>query len=99
MGIKETPLNTLMTSPVDSPTNPGRLVPRTHIMFSHTIKGQEYNMPLLSRFLEGGGAFHDGSKSAPGLEARLIDYELLTDETGKRTVMFGFFAGGMSSIA
>ncbi|KAI0031728.1 Saccharopine dehydrogenase-domain-containing protein [Vararia minispora EC-137] len=93
MGIKETPLKTLVTSPLPSPVVPGRHVPRTHIMFSHTIKGQEYNMQLLSRFLKGGDAFHSGVKCPPGLEARLIDYELLTDENGKRTVMFGFFAG------
>ncbi|VDC06971.1 unnamed protein product [Peniophora sp. CBMAI 1063] len=92
MGIKETPLNSLITSPVPSPVASG-LVPRTHLMFSHTIKGQEYNMPLLSRFLADGDAFHAGAKSEPGLEARLIDYELLTDESGKRTVMFGFYAG------
>ena len=68
-------------------------------MFSHTIKGQEYNMPLLSRFLAGGDAFHPGAKSEPGMEARLIDYELLTDETGKRTVMFGFYAGGKIHVS
>jgi alpha-aminoadipic semialdehyde synthase len=98
MGIKETPLSTLITSPVPSPAEPGRKVSRTHLMFSHTIKGQEYNMSLLSRFLGGGDAFHSGAKSEPGLEARLIDYELLTDESGKRTVMFGFFAGGAKAF-
>lgn len=94
MGIKETPLKSLITSPVPSPAAAGRLVPRTHLMFSHTIKGQDYNMPLLSRFLAGGDVFHAGAQSEPGLEARLIDYELLTDENSKRTVMFGFYAGG-----
>jgi len=54
-------------------------------MFSHTTKGQLYNMPLLSRFLS-----QDGSP----LSSRLIDYELLTGADGKRTVGFGWFAGG-----
>ena len=68
-------------------------------MFSHTIKGQEYNLPLLSRFLTGGDAYATGigaaqMSSPSGLEARLVDYELLTDEDGKRTVAFGWFAGG-----
>lgn len=52
-------------------------------MFSHTAKGQMYNMPLLSRFVGEG-------KEAP----RLIDYELLTGSDGKRVVGFGWFAGG-----
>lgn len=48
-------------------------------MFSHTAKGQAYNMPLLSRFTQA--------------TARLIDYELLTGRDGKRTVAFGWYAG------
>jgi len=56
-------------------------------MFSHTAKGQLYNMPLLSRFTEASG-FGAGST------ARLIDYELLVGSDGKRTVGFGWFAGG-----
>jgi hypothetical protein len=48
-------------------------------------------MPLLSRFL-------DGSPASPGqdpkLLPRLIDYELLCGPDGKRTVGFGWFAGG-----
>lgn len=58
-------------------------------MFSHTIKGQPYNMQLLSKFL--------AAPSLPGdprLLPRLIDYELLADNAGKRTVGFGWFAGG-----
>ncbi|KAF9530087.1 hypothetical protein CPB83DRAFT_851547, partial [Crepidotus variabilis] len=30
----------------------GRAREQTHLMFSHTIKGQKYNMPLLGRFLD-----------------------------------------------
>ena len=58
-------------------------------MFSHTVKGQPYNTPLLARFLAG------STTSAAPLLPRLVDYELLTDEAdGKRTVGFGWFAGG-----
>ncbi|EPQ53172.1 hypothetical protein GLOTRDRAFT_140080 [Gloeophyllum trabeum ATCC 11539] len=82
LGIKETPLAELLTTPVDG-------IPRTHLMFSHTIKGQLYNMPLLDRFLEA----RPGSGERKELLPRLIDWELLTDEKGKRTVGFGWFAG------
>ncbi|KAH9058857.1 Saccharopine dehydrogenase-domain-containing protein [Lactarius vividus] len=93
VGIKETPLPSLITSPVPS-IKQGPLVPRTHMMFSHTIKGQEFNMPLLSRFLAGGGKYADPHLTDDGsLGARLIDYELLTGADGKRTVAFGWHAG------
>ncbi|KAI0302611.1 Saccharopine dehydrogenase-domain-containing protein [Russula brevipes] len=96
LGIKETPLHSLVTSPVRS-VNQNVLVPRTHMMFSHTAKGQEYNMPLLSRFLSGGVRYADpklsGDESLPQLMARLVDYELLTGTDGKRTVAFGWHAG------
>ncbi|KAI9442482.1 hypothetical protein H4582DRAFT_1928654 [Lactarius indigo] len=96
VGIKETPLPSLITSPVPS-IKLGSLVPRTHMMFSHTIKGQEFNMPLLSRFLAGGDKYANphltGDESLPQLGARLIDYELLTGADGKRTVAFGWHAG------
>lgn len=73
-----------MTTPT---TDEGRS--RTHLMFSHTAKGQAYNLPLLSRFATG--------QTADAAPARLIDYELLTDGPGreaKRVVGFGWFAGG-----
>ncbi|KAH8993244.1 Saccharopine dehydrogenase-domain-containing protein [Lactarius hatsudake] len=93
VGIKETPLPSLITSPVPS-ISQGSLVPRTHMMFSHTIKGQEFNMPLLSRFLAGGGKYADPHVTDDGsLGARLVDYELLTGPDGKRTVAFGWHAG------
>jgi alpha-aminoadipic semialdehyde synthase len=56
-------------------------------MFSHTIKGQPYNMGLLSKFLI------SPHMSDPHMLPRLIDYELLA-ENGKRSVAFGWFAGG-----
>lgn len=58
-------------------------------MFSHTAKGQTYNTALLSRFVA-----KDPVAGDPTLP-RLIDYEHLTDGDGKRTVGFGWFAGGM----
>lgn len=98
LGIKETPLHTLVTSPIRSVSHDA-LVPRTHMMFSHTAKGQEYNMPLLSRFLVGGDHYADpkllDDKYPPQLAARLVDYELLTGTDSKRTVAFGWHAGGV----
>lgn len=44
-------------------------------------------MELLSKFL----ASDSGAKPP----ARLIDFELLTSEDGKRTVGFGWYAGGV----
>ncbi|KAF7986808.1 hypothetical protein HWV62_20442 [Athelia sp. TMB] len=90
IGIKETPLSELVTTPVPSPlsSSSNSLVPRTHLMFSHTTKGQAYNMELLSRFLKKDEAAHQQD-----IHARLIDYELLVGSDGKRSVGFGWFAG------
>jgi alpha-aminoadipic semialdehyde synthase len=52
---------------------------KTYIFFSHVIKGQSYNMPMLKRMME--------------LKCQLIDYELVTDEKGRRLVFFGRHAG------
>ncbi len=52
---------------------------KTYIFFSHTIKGQSYNMPLLKRMME--------------KEVNLMDYEKVTDEQGRRLIFFGRFAG------
>ncbi|KAI6014540.1 hypothetical protein PISMIDRAFT_89188 [Pisolithus microcarpus 441] len=86
IGIKEVPLDELITAPVSAPQPSESLVHRTYLMFSHTIKGQPYNMPLLFRFL---GENDSRSPTLP----RLIDYELLAGSDGKRTVGFGWFAG------
>ena len=83
LGIKETPLSEVLNDPVPAPGLAAHL-PRTHLMFSHTIKGQMYNMELLAKFVAG----------EPAPLPRLVDYELLTGEDGKRTVGFGWFAGG-----
>ncbi|KAI1789307.1 Saccharopine dehydrogenase-domain-containing protein [Ganoderma leucocontextum] len=94
VGIKETPLPEVLTDPLPAPgsllPDLSDLVPRTHVMFSHTVKGQLYNMELLAKFL--------ASESPQAVQAgtllpRLIDYELLTGEDDKRTVGFGWFAG------
>jgi alpha-aminoadipic semialdehyde synthase len=57
---------------------------RTYLFFSHTIKGQAENMPLLKKILESGST--------------LIDYEKITDEHGRRLVYFGPFAGDAGAI-
>jgi len=52
---------------------------KTYTFFSHTIKGQEYNMPILKKMME--------------LKCQLIDYELITDDKGRRLIFFGKHAG------
>lgn len=50
-----------------------------YLYFSHVIKGQSYNMPMLRRLMEKG--------------CTLIDYEKIADDDGRRLVFFGRFAG------
>ena len=83
----------MLNDPVPAPRS-GAPVPRTHLMFSHTIKGQMYNMELLAKFVAASQAHGGTPVGDPALLPRLIDYELLTGEDGKRTVGFGWFAGG-----
>ncbi len=52
---------------------------RTYMFFSHTIKGQDYNMSMLRRLVE--------------LKCNLIDYETVTDDQNRRLIFFGRFAG------
>jgi len=52
---------------------------KTYVIFSHTIKGQPQNMPLLRRLLE--------------LGCTLLDYEKIADDQAHRLVYFGRFAG------
>ncbi|MGD9202147.1 MAG: hypothetical protein PVI26_11325, partial [Chitinispirillia bacterium] len=52
---------------------------KTYVFFSHTIKGQPYNMPMLQRLMD--------------LRCTLIDYEKIIDRRGKRIIFFGRFAG------
>jgi len=52
---------------------------KTYLFFSHTIKGQPYNMPMLARMMR--------------KCCQLIDYERIVDENHKRLVLFGRHAG------
>ncbi|XP_044742743.1 alpha-aminoadipic semialdehyde synthase, mitochondrial [Chrysoperla carnea] len=72
-GVKQVPVDHLIPN-------------KTYCLFSHTIKAQESNMPLLDAILE--------------KNIRLIDYEKLMDERGQRVVAFGKYAGvaGMVNI-
>ncbi|XP_034184998.1 lysine ketoglutarate reductase/saccharopine dehydrogenase [Osmia lignaria lignaria] len=72
-GVKQVPVDQLISN-------------KTYCFFSHTIKAQESNMPLLDAILE--------------KNIRLLDYEKLTDDNGQRVVAFGKYAGvaGMVNI-
>jgi len=50
-----------------------------YIFFSHTIKGQKYNMPMLRQIMNTGST--------------LIDYERVVDDKGRRLIFFGNWAG------
>ena len=63
------------------------LIPnKTYVFFSHTIKAQRDNMPLLDAIV--------------AKNITLIDFEKIVDADGKRLVMFGRWAGyaGMVNI-
>lgn len=66
LGIKEVPLEELIPE-------------KTYLFFSHTIKKQPYNRPLLQEVLR--------------KKIHLIDYEKLTDQQGNRLLAFGYWAG------
>jgi len=66
LGIKEPPVSSIQQNQV-------------HLCFSHTHKGQPYNLPLLQKFID--------------KKSTLIDYELITDDANVRTIAFGRFAG------
>ncbi|MBK7105348.1 MAG: hypothetical protein IPH62_08695 [Ignavibacteriae bacterium] len=65
-GVKEVPIKDLIPS-------------KPFIFFSHTIKGQKYNMPLLKAILE--------------KNITLMDYELVKNDKGFRQIYFGNYAG------
>lgn len=65
-GLKEIPVRDLAPEKV-------------YVFFSHTIKGQLYNMPMLHKIMD--------------LGCTLIDYETITDEDGRRLIFFGRHAG------
>jgi len=71
LGVKEIPVEKLLDG-------------KTYLFFSHTIKGQSENMPLLQRIIDGGST--------------LIDYEKITDKKGRRLIYFGPYAGDAGAI-
>ncbi len=66
MGVKEMPVDFFEKN-------------KTYIFFSHVIKGQPYNMPMLRKMMD--------------LGCNLIDYEKIVDDQNKRLIFFGKFAG------
>lgn len=52
---------------------------KTYIFFSHTIKGQSYNMPSLKKMMS--------------LKTNLVDYERIVNEKNQRLIFFGRYAG------
>ncbi len=52
---------------------------KVYVYFSHVIKGQSQNMPMLRDLMDAG--------------ATLIDYERILDEQGRRLIFFGRHAG------
>jgi alpha-aminoadipic semialdehyde synthase len=59
---------------------PERVLPgHAHLCFAHVIKAQRHNLPALRRILAAG--------------ATLLDYEAMVDESGRRRIGFGRFAG------
>lgn len=71
LGIKEPDLEAIQAGQI-------------HIAFSHTIKGQCYNMGLLQRFIDA--------------RATLIDYETMRDSDGARLIAFGRYAGVAGAV-
>lgn len=65
-GVKEIPVSAF---------EPGK----TYVFFSHVIKGQAYNMPMLKQMMT--------------LGCNLIDYECISDDQDKRLIFFGKYAG------
>jgi len=66
LAVKEIPARLLLPS-------------KKYLFFSHTVKGQKYNLPMLKQLV--------------ALKNTLIDYERITDENGRRLVFFGRYAG------
>jgi alpha-aminoadipic semialdehyde synthase len=66
VGLKEIPVEALQPDKV-------------YVFFSHTIKGQPFNMPMLHRILQ--------------LGSTIIDYEKIVDDRGRRLIFFGNYAG------
>lgn len=70
-GIKEIPIDKIASD-------------KTYIIFSHVIKGQAHNMPMLKKFMK--------------KKCNLIDYECIVDDNNKRLIFFGHYAGLAGTI-
>ena len=55
------------------------LMNKIYMFFSHTIKGQAYNMPMMQKLID--------------LKCTLLDYERIINEKGMRLIYFSFYAG------
>ena len=66
LAVKEIPINFIENG-------------KTYVFFSHTIKGQDYNMSLLQKMID--------------KKTQLIDYECIVNEKGQRLIFFGRHAG------
>jgi alpha-aminoadipic semialdehyde synthase len=66
LGVKEIPLSAFQPETV-------------YLFFSHVIKGQPFNMPMLRRMM--------------ARRVTLFDYERIVDENGRRLIFFGRHAG------
>lgn len=71
VGVKEMPVGTFRKGGV-------------YLFFSHVIKGQQANMPMLADIVQSG--------------ATLIDYERIADNNGRRKLFFGRHAGLAGTI-
>jgi len=69
---------------IKEPTLPELRPGQAHLAFSHTIKGQRYNMAMLRHILANG--------------ITLLDYEPICQPNGKRLIAFGRFAGLAGAI-
>ena len=66
LGIKEIKIDDLLPEKV-------------YMYFSHTLKGQSYNMPMLKKLLD--------------LNCTMMDYERIIADNGQRLIFFGLQAG------
>lgn len=66
LGVKEIPIDHIRRN-------------GAYCYFSHTVKAQRYNMPMLAHIID--------------VKATLLDYELVTNESGRRLIFFGNYAG------
>ncbi len=57
---------------------------KPYLFFSHVIKGQDYNMPLLQKILDE--------------KVTLLDYEKIIDAKNQRLIFFGKFAGNAGMV-